>query len=443
MRAPLGCVIPVLLLSLTGCAAAPRVVPVEPPSPPGTLPAPAREAFAEGLAAMAQHDRARDWSEPSCRSVAALFGEAKRGRSAAAAYNAGLSFQRCGMDGEARTAFQGALDADPHFARARAALAVYLARSSGEGLERAIQETRRAVIDARFSDVEALVTLAMLQSKRGSAAPDEEGANDFERARKSLQRALAIDDGYLPALNQLAILHLHEAKRGARGPGRAGKKVDTQALELASLICTQAMRKNPSYAPIYNTAGLVEVELGNFSKASSAFDKARSLDPRLFDAHLNFASLILSFRGFAEAEQAYRAALRLSPDDYDAHLGLSLALRGQIDVGGDAERLAAAERELEIAKKIAPDRPEAYFNQALLAEDFGARSERPEVTKRELARAKELLTTFLAKAGSGPELEGARKKAKERLEDIRLMTELGAKAAPPDPSASPEAEPDP
>ena len=57
MRASLACAVPVLLLSLSGCATAalaPR--PPEPPPTPGALPAPAREAFAEGLAAMAQHD---------------------------------------------------------------------------------------------------------------------------------------------------------------------------------------------------------------------------------------------------------------------------------------------------------------------------------------------------------------------------------------------------
>ncbi|MEO7331724.1 MAG: tetratricopeptide repeat protein, partial [Minicystis sp.] len=271
---------------------------------------------------------------------------------------------------------------------------------------------------------------------------DEDGTGDFDRARKSLQRALAIDDGYLPALNQLAILHLEEARKNARASGKSGRKVDTQALELSALICSQAIRKNPAYAPIYNTAGLVQVELGDFSRASASFDKARSLDPTLFDAQLNFASLILSFRGFAEAEQAYRAALRLRPDDYDAHLGLSLSLRGQIEAGGDATRLGAAEKELEIAKKIAPERPEAYFNQALLAEDYGARSEKPEVTERELLRARELLTTFLAKSGSAPALEGARKKAKERLEDIRLMTELGARGKPPEPMDGLPPEPD-
>jgi tetratricopeptide (TPR) repeat protein len=319
---------------------------------------------------------------------------------------------------------------------------VYLVGAGGEGLEQAIQETRRAVIDGRFADVEALVTLAMLQAKRGNTVADEDGKSDFERARQSLQRALAIDDGYLPALNQLSILHLEEARRSARASGKAGHKVDTQALELAALICSQAIRKNPSYAPIHNTAGLVEVEMGNFSRASASFDKARSLDPSLFDAQLNFASLILSFRGFAEAEQAYRAAVRLRPQDYDAHLGLSLALRGQIAAGDDGARLAAAEKELEVAKGIAPERPEAYFNQALLAEDYGARSEKPEVAERELKRAQQLLVTFLGKAGSAPALDDARKKAKERLEDIRLMTELGAKSRPITPSPEPPADTD-
>jgi Flp pilus assembly protein TadD len=86
--------------------------------------------------------------------------------------------------------------------------------------------------------------------------------------------------------------------------GTQEKKVDTQALELAALVCSQAIRKNPSYAPIQNTAGMIQVELSNLNTAVSEFNTARRLDPTFFEAQMNFAAVNLQFRGFQQAEEA-------------------------------------------------------------------------------------------------------------------------------------------
>ena len=51
--------------------------------------------------------------------------------------------------------------------------------------------------------------------ERGSDQPDGDGKNDLERAQRNLQRALAIDDSYMPAFNQLAIYYLEQAKAKA------------------------------------------------------------------------------------------------------------------------------------------------------------------------------------------------------------------------------------
>src|SRR2546426_724121 len=76
------------------------------------------------------------------------------------------------------------------------------AAERGRG-DQAIAELRRAVVDARFGDAGALVALATLQRQRGSATADEDGADDTARAKTNLQRALAIDDASMPAMNQL------------------------------------------------------------------------------------------------------------------------------------------------------------------------------------------------------------------------------------------------
>ena len=193
--------------------------------------------------------------------------------------------------------------------------------------------------------MEALVSLAALQMERGNDQADSDGKNDLERAQRNLQRALAIDDGYMPAFNQLAVYYLTQAKakagqldktgkRGRRGmevSGASKASVDSQQLDLAALVASQAQKKNPNYAPIHNTTGLIQVQLKNFNGAVKSFGKARQLDPTFFEAQMNYAAVNLSFRGYEEAEKAYRDALKLHPKDYEAQLGLALALRGQIN----------------------------------------------------------------------------------------------------------------
>jgi tetratricopeptide (TPR) repeat protein len=269
--------------------------------------------------------------------------------------------------------------------------------------------------------------------RRGNTRADEEGADDLDRARRNLHRALAIDDANMPALNQMALVHLEQARRLPRAAD--GKKAATQALEMAALICSQGIAKSPRWAPIYNTLGLVEVELGNLSRAAAAFDEARKLDPRLLEAQMNVAALNLQVRGFARAEDAYRAVLAQKPEDYDARVGLALAIRGQIDEATEAARVAAAAAELEHAKKIAPDRPEAYFNQAILVQEYGARTGRTGDNLVNLARAKELYEQFISKADGAADrlgsasagaraLADARDRARERLKDIQQMVEV-------------------
>jgi len=98
-------------------------------------------------------------------------------------------------------------------------------------------------------------------------------------------------------------------QKTATNGAKKQKKVDTQALELAALVCSQAIRKNPNYAPIHNTAGLIQNELGQVNGAVAEFATAAKLDPKFFEAQMNYAAVNLSFRGFSEAEKAYDRAL--------------------------------------------------------------------------------------------------------------------------------------
>jgi tetratricopeptide (TPR) repeat protein len=247
-------------------------------------------------------------------------------------------------------------------------------------------------------------------------------------AKLNLQRALAIDDAFMPAFNQLALYYFQIAKKkagalkvkGTRGRSivtnaAMGKRADVQQLELAALVCSQAIRKNANYAPIHNTAGLIQNELGQVNGAVSEFATAAKLDPKFFEAQMNYAAVNLGFRGFDQARAAYEKALQMRPNDYDAHLGMALALRGPI-TGAESDydqKVAAVQGELDAAKKIDANRPDAYYNEGILTMEFKAKSGGDkEKTKASLRQAQTIFQTFLDKAAGKPEYDGAVKRVK-------------------------------
>jgi tetratricopeptide (TPR) repeat protein len=407
----------------------------------------AANKFKEGLDAMTRYEKS-SWNEAACTSTADLFLAAASEHSGPtfgeAHYNAGVAYQRCKKTAEAKEQFQKALSSDPKFHRARVQLALYGFAESGErNIEQAISEIRQAaIVDAQFKNVEALGHLGMLYLRRNNKVADSDGPNDLSRAKKYAQSALAVDDTYMPALNLLALIYFEAARQKAgRATGKRvatniakEKKVDSQAMELAALVCSQAIRKNPNYAPIHNTAGMIQVELGNLNNAVTEFNTARKLEPEFYEAQMNYAAVNLQFRGFQPAEEAYRVALRMRPNDYEARLGLALALRGQIDDANFDKMVAAAAQELEAAKKLAPERPETYYNDAILTQEYKAKSGGAGA-KPALQAAKRLFGEFIQKAGSAPEFADAVKRSKERMEEIDIIikfndqTEAERKAA--------------
>jgi tetratricopeptide (TPR) repeat protein len=300
--------------------------------------------------------------------------------------------------------------------------------------------------------------------ERGSDQSNSDGKDDLERAKRNLQRALAIDDNYMPAFNQLAVYYLEQAKAKAEAGGkRKGKRrsmmassskavqVNEQMLDLAALVASQAQRKNPKYAALHNTSGLIQVELRNFNGAVKSFAAARSLDPDFFEAHMNYAAVNLSFRGFEQAETAYREALRLRPNEFEAHLGLALAIRGQITPANRDEKMPDAEKQLAEAKKLSPNRPETYYNEAILTQEFKAKSAGDEDKSISMMKvAIRQYEDFTSKAGGDSAFTDAVKRSNERIKDMRDTIKFleegkksreeaakAAKAAPPPPPPPP------
>ncbi len=417
----------------------------------------AESKFNLALDAFNTHDKANDWNDAACSDVADKFeaaeSEQKSGKLPEAAFNAGLAWQRCGNDNKAKGFFQKALDEDPksHFARAQLALYQYKQDNNEDA---AIGSLQQAVLDAQFQNVPALVYLAMFQMQRDSGTPGDRCKDDMDCAKQNLQRALAIDDAFMPAFNQLALYYFQQAKKragairiGKRGRSittnaAMGKRADVQQLDLAALVCSQAVRKNANYAPIHNTAGLIQNESGQINSAVQEFATAAKLDPNFFEAQMNYAAVNLSFRGFEAAEGAYRKALKMRPNDYDAHLGLALALRGQITDSNYDQQVKAVQSELDACKQLDAGRPDAYYNEGILTQEYKAKSGGGDAaTIAALNQAKSIFQSFVDKAADKPEYAGAVKRSKERMQDIDdTITFINTKVAP-EPSASGSAAP--
>ena len=335
---------------------------------------------------------------------------------------------------------------DPNDTYARARLALYQYKTDGNE-DVGIGTFQQLVLDAKFQNVPALTDLAMLQMARDSAQAGDNCKDDLDCAKKNLQRALAIDDSYMSAFNELALLYFQQAKKRAGAirakTGRSvatnaamGKRADAQQLELAALVCSQAIRKNPNYAPIHNTTGLILNELGQVNGAVQEFATAAKLDPRFFEAQMNYAAVNLSFRGFEQAQAAYQKALVMHPNDYDAHLGLALALRGLITDSNYDTQVAAVQAELDTCKKIDANRPDAYYNEGILTQEYKAKAGGDKsVAIKAYRDAKGILQQFIDRAGDKQEYAGAVKRSKERIQDgddlIKFLELPGPESTPP------------
>ena len=436
MKQLLLAVLAVVSSSLVACAGPgaalpPPGAPPTPVPPHGPIGADAREKFDAALDVFVRHDHANDWDAATCSSVAAMFdaaAAAQHGPYAQATYDAGLAFQRCNDDASARARFEKAAKDDPSFDAALARVALYRFKQDANA-DSAIDVIQRAVAQGEFKNVAALVDLAAMQMARDGAQSAPGCKDDMECAKLNLQRALAIDDAYMPAKNQLALYYLQSAKKRA---GRT-KHADVQQLELAALVCSQAIAKDPGFATIHNTSGLILNELGQINGAVAEFGVATKLDPKFFEAQMNLAAVNLSFRGFDQAEHAYQKALDVRPNDYNAHLGLALALRGQLASGDPnyTQRLAAIEQQLDAAKKADADRPDAWFNEGILTQEFEARAGASDAqTLAALDHAEKAFKQFLDKARGKVEYEGASERAKERLQDIDTARGFLAKKPP-------------
>jgi TolB-like protein/DNA-binding winged helix-turn-helix (wHTH) protein/Flp pilus assembly protein TadD len=191
-----------------------------------------------------------------------------------------------------------------------------------EGLEHAAELYRQALaIDDQF--VPAWNELAAVYFNMAGIVqiPREEG---FRLAREAAYKALAVDPDYAPAHDRLGWLAMQE----------------NYDLRAATEHYRRALTLDPDNDTIRSNAAVLAVALGHMEEAVSLLEEAAVRDPVSAVAHANLANAYLLSRRYADAERSIRNALMLSPRYAGAHYRLGRMRLAQ----GDPEGAEAAFR---------------------------------------------------------------------------------------------------
>lgn len=368
----------------------------------------AKETFKEAVEEFKKHEQAGNWDADSCKRVADMFRDASKEQKnglPTAIFNAGLVYERCGNDGEAKSMFKKALQMEPNYSSPRIMLANYAYREGNVSLAEKMYADAIKGAPLALETVEAYVNLAHIQRKRKSGNRKV----NLKEALRNLRRALAIDSQNMEAFTEMAYLHLDMAEQ------------DKNKLTFAEVVCVQATKINPQYAPIYNVWGLLKMRQGEIVDALKYFERAFTLDPKMFEAYMNFGSITIGFRGYEDAQRVFSRAVELQPDSYDAVVNLGVAKRGLEDYEG-------AEKEYLRAIEIDRRRPEAYFNMGILYQDYYL-DKAGESGFENFKIAMKWYNDFLARARSRADLDRYVKEAEKRIENCKKAIQLIKEAA--------------
>ena len=201
---------------------------------------------------------------------------------------------------KAEEAFKKALEADPSFAEARAALALGLSNHFQETrepgvIEQASQEARRAV-DLAPGLPEAQLALGVVQVLRGQSA----------EATASLQRALELAPGDDAACRLIARAY---ARR--------------ERFEEAEKYFERAIALRPQFWENHNAMGWFFLRRGQNARARAYFKQVIELRPLSDTGHINLALSLLWDGEFEKAEPFLLEALKLG-QSYQAHTNLGI-----------------------------------------------------------------------------------------------------------------------
>ena len=228
-------------------------------------------------------------------------------------FNIGVVRAESGDAASARAAYAEALALDPEYARAHANLG-YLQMIEGD-LEGALG-TFESCVELRETEPGCNINLSLLYQmgvRSTDVASDEVSAAAIER----LRFALGGDARNASAYANMAQVYFE-----------AGR------LELARLVCENAILLGIDQAVLHNRLGIIALALDEVNVAYQEFQRAVQLDPSLIEAHMNIGAMALSFRDYEAALRAFQIVLADRPEDIEVRLSYGVALRGMDDLEG-------------------------------------------------------------------------------------------------------------
>lgn len=398
----------VIALSTLWSCAAPKPPPQTPdkatePSMAIPKPPPRRDVSEEGKAAFREAVQALEAARSNagglqgdgCSEVARKFRQVYDDfpKLIEAKFNEGVILHICGQTAKAEQVYQELLQKEPGYGPALNNLG-QLARERGdEGQAQSYFE--RA---AQLKDSHGYANIALLQRERalrGDTVALKEAINN-------LHRALAVDSFNVGAYEGKAVLVYDHAK-------------DKSQLEIARLICIQAIDRFPNYAPVHNVLGLVLLRMSEVTRALKEFRQAVALDPNLIDAHMNIGAITLSFRDYKAAEDSFARVLSLSPAPrtrFEATVGLGVAYRGQ-------GRFREAMEKYKQAKALDSSSPVLDYNMGILLQDYLFDAANASKAIETLQEARGLLQRYVSSGSSGKSRD-----AEQRIKNIDEMIPL-------------------
>jgi Tfp pilus assembly protein PilF len=172
-----------------------------------------------------------------------------------------------------------------------------------------------------------------------------------EAALKEYERALELDPGNGPALNNIGNLH------------RANGESD-----LAEGAYLKALEGLPRYPEALINLGALYNSQGRFQEALQLFERAADLTPDRPELLNNLGITYLELRRYREAEAAFQKAVEQEPLLAKIHFNLGGALEG---LGRSAEAVSAYER----ATQLRRDYAKPYYKLSVLYAALGRQRE--------------------------------------------------------------------